>query len=95
MGSVSFLNALNYERIEMAEPLTPATPNTAMVEAFTGMSLGFVKALNAAQLPVPSMPKLRRAKGGDFCRQEFLREAELAISLSQRPVGTYMPGPIL
>eukprot|EP00937_MAST-01D_sp_MAST-1D-sp2_P005075 g5075.t1 len=81
----------------MAEPPTPAAPNTntAIVEAFTGISVGIVKAMNAAQLPVPSMPKLRRAKGGDFCRQEFLREAELAISLSQRPVGTYMPGPIL
>ena len=95
MGSASFLSALNYERIEMAEPPTPAAPNTAIVEAFTGMSVGMIKAMNAAQLPVPSMPKLRRAKGGDFCRQEFLREAELAISLSQRPVATYLPGPIL
>ena len=79
----------------MAEPPTPATPGTAMVEAFTGISVGIVKAMNAAQLPVPSMPKLRRAKGGEFCRQEFLREAELAISLSQCPVDTYLPGPLL
>eukprot|EP00937_MAST-01D_sp_MAST-1D-sp2_P005033 g5033.t1 len=65
------------------------------IQAFTGMSAGMIKAMHAAQLPVPSMPKLRRAKGGDFCRQEFLREAELAMSLSQRPVATYLPGPLL
>eukprot|EP00937_MAST-01D_sp_MAST-1D-sp2_P002235 g2235.t1 len=54
-----------------------------------------IRAISAAQLPVPTMPKLRWAKGGEYSRQEFLREAEVATALSQRPAATYMPGPLL
>ena len=76
--------------------MTEPNPTGTLSLANRDHALGeMIRAISAAQLPVPAMPKLRRAKGGEYSRQEFLREAEIAIALSQRPAATYMPGPLL
>ena len=76
----------------------PAEPNPTGTLSLANRdhALGeMIRAISAAQLPVPAMPKLRRAKGGEYSRQEFLRGAEIATALSQRPAAAYMPGPLL
>eukprot|EP00937_MAST-01D_sp_MAST-1D-sp2_P005221 g5221.t1 len=74
--------------------MAESTPTKAIAKAIKNMHGEMIRAISAAQLPVSTMPKLLRAKGGEFNRQEFLREAEVAIALSQRPAATYLPGPI-
>ena len=53
--------------------MAESTPTRAIATAISSMQGEMIRAISAAQLPVPAMPKLRRAKGGDFSRQEFLR----------------------
>ena len=54
-------------------------------------------ALTRCQLPVPTMPKLARAKDGTagFERAAFLRTAYSAIADSARPAESYLPGPLV
>ena len=54
-----------------------------------------VGALTASTMPVPQMPTIKKGKDGRYERQAFLREVQQVISLSSRPMGSYMPAPVL
>eukprot|EP00937_MAST-01D_sp_MAST-1D-sp2_P005593 g5593.t1 len=54
-----------------------------------------VGALTASTMPAPQMPTSKKGKGGRYERQAFLREVQQVISLSSRPMGSYMPAPVL
>eukprot|EP00937_MAST-01D_sp_MAST-1D-sp2_P007736 g7736.t1 len=54
-----------------------------------------VGALTASTMPVPQMPTIKEGKDGRYERQAFLREVQQVISLSSRPMGSYMRAPVL
>ena len=52
------------------------------------------RAQSAAALPAPAMPALLES-GGVYDRQASLRAAQRAVTRSAKPVGQYMPAPLV